>query len=320
MADEQTYIGIDLGGTNVQCAVVGAKSGKILARDGTKTKAEKGAESVVERVVKLADDVLEKAGLKRGDVAGVGIGAPGAIDADGVVLNAVNLGWNDFPLGKHLEKQFELPVLVDNDVNVGAWGEYKAGAGRDAKALLAVFVGTGIGGGLVLDGELWHGPNLTAGEIGHTVLHADAPIGRRTLEDRGSRTNIVRSIIRLIESNHPSAVSEIVDGDFSKVRSKVLSQAWSMGDNVTTEVIGYAAKYVGTAIANTVTLLSLDCVVLGGGLTEAIGKPWVKLVKQAYQDVVFPAKLKDVKLIAAELEDDSGPVGAALLAKHRLEK
>ncbi|MEM6553425.1 MAG: ROK family protein [Planctomycetota bacterium] len=317
-SNDPAYLGIDLGGTNIQCGVW--QDGKLLARDGTKTKADGGAEAVIGRIVKLSDKVLEAASMKRSDIAGLGIGAPGAIDVSkGVVLRAPNLGWEGYPLEKVLEKETGLRVAVDNDVNAGAWGEYKAGVAQGHDHMVAIFVGTGIGGGLVLDGKLHHGHYGTAGEIGFVAVAPGLPPGQRGLEDFASRTNVVRTIVKLIESGHDSVVTELVEGDYSRVRSKIISQAYKADDPLTVDVVDHAAVLVGTAAANTVTLLSLNAVVLGGGLTEAIGKPWVQKVRKTFDQLVYPDQLRDCKVLASALEDDAGVVGAALLAAAKLE-
>lgn len=316
---DKLYLGIDLGGTNIQAAIYSAQAGEIVVRDGIKTKAKDGSEGVVGRIEKLCNRLIEEAGLKADELAGLGIGAPGAIDiARGVVLRAPNLGWDHYPLRDELAKRFPFAVTVDNDVNVGAWGEYKAGAGKGHDEQMAIFVGTGVGAGLVLGGKLYHGTNHTAGEIGHNVIAGRGALGHRTVEDMASRTNMVRNLRNMIESNHASCVPELVNGDLSKIRSKVLAQAQEQGDPLTLEIISDAARYVGMAIANVVTMLSLPCVVVGGGATEALGKPWMKQIRTSFEKHVFPSTLKDIKIVASELEDNAGPIGAALLAAERL--
>ncbi len=317
--NDKPYIGIDLGGTNIQAGVLDGK-GKLLATDRLKTKADGGEQAVTRRLVKLVEKVLDEAGLKSGDVAGLGIGAPGAVNhKKGIVLSAINLRWTDYPLGKVLKEALGVPVAVDNDVNVGIWGEYMAGAGKGYDDLMGIFVGTGIGGGLVLDGKLFHGVQLTAGEIGHTTLRGDAPLGQRSLENLASRTNIVDQLKRLIESNHPSILTKLADGDLSKIRSRLLAEAFKENDALTHKVIGQAAHYIGVSIANAVTLLSLPCVVVGGGLTEALGDDWISLIRAVFDEYVFPSELSKCKIHASRLGDDAGIIGAALMAKQRLE-
>ena len=316
----KAYVGIDLGGTNIQAGLLDG-DGKLVQTAKTKTKPETGSDAVVKRIADLTSDLLDKAKVKLNDVGGVGIGAPGAVNhKQGVVITAVNLCWNDYPLAKALKKAVGLPLVVDNDVNVGAWGEYKAGAGRGHDDMMAVFVGTGIGGGFVLNGELYHGALMTAGEIGHTIIRGDAPLGQRTLENLASRANIVNQLQQLVQSNHESLVAELTEGDFGRVKSKVLAEAFVKKDELTQQVIGQAAHYLGVAIANTVTLLSLPCVVVGGGLTEALQNDWIELIRDVYEKYVFPSELKVCKILASELGDDAGIIGAALLAKQRLEQ
>ncbi len=317
MPDTPLYLGVDLGGTNIQCGIVSGK--QVTHRSSTKTKKDQGLDAVLERIAKLLEGIVDDAGLKMSDIAGVGIGAPGVIDFDkGVVTLAVNLGWKDVPLGKLLSKRLDgMPVTLDNDVNVGAWGEYRAGASEKFDSSLAVFIGTGIGGGLIFDGQLFHGHHMTAGEIGHTVYNPFGLTGRRTVENITSRTNLVQHLTQLIHTGHKSVVTELVDGDLSKIRSKVLAKAVEKKDPLTLQVLQHGADALGVAIANAVTLLSLPCVVVGGGLTEAVGEPIVEMVRASFEQHVFPDALRKVKVVPGKLFDDAGVVGAALLARDR---
>lgn len=315
---QPAYIGIDLGGTNIQAGVLGG-DGKLLARGSVKTKAEGGSKVVIRRIAELVDEVIGESKVRRSKIGGLGIGAPGAIDITrGVVMEAVNLRWNNFPLARELGKATGLAVTVDNDVNVGAWGEQQMGAARGQADMLGIFVGTGIGSGLVLGGQLYHGRMMTAGEIGHEVIRADAPLGRRTLENVASRTAVVNLLTQLIQSNHKSLLVELTDGDLTKIRSKVLAEALARKDELTMSVVRQAATYVGIAAANAVTLLSLPCVVIGGGMASALGKPYLDWVRQSFMERVFPRKLRTCKVVLTRLHDDAGVVGAALLARQRL--
>lgn len=310
-------IGLDLGGTNIKGVLW--QDGEVTHRDSTKTKAVEGPEAVVARLAKVSGKLMDKAGLKKSEVLGVGVGSAGAIDIEkGVVMESPNLQWSDLPLRDMLAKEIGVDVALDNDVNAGAWGEHKAGAGAGYDELLAVFIGTGIGGGIVLGGKLYHGAFGTAGEIGFNVINANGPIGRRYVEHLASRTSIVNQVVQLIQSNHDSIVPELVDGDLSKVRSKVLAQAVKKDDALVKEVVDAAADYVGISIANAVTLLSLPCVVVGGGLTEALGDYLMDKVRASFHRHVFPQHLRKCEVLASTLEDDANCVGAALLALDRL--
>lgn len=308
------FVGIDLGGTNIQGGIV-TPAGQVIARDSVKTKSEQGADAVIGRIVKLVETLADHAKAPMKDIGGVGIGAPGTVDpAKGVVRVAVNLRWTNFPLAATLRARLKKPVVVDNDVNVGAWGEHRAGAGKGFDDMLAVFVGTGIGGGIVLGGKLYRGHYYTAGEIGHTIIRADAGRGRRTLENLASRTAIVNLLTQLIASNHESVLTELTEGDSTRIRSKVLAQAMRRKDPLTREVVSEAARLTGIAIANAVTLLSLPAVVVGGGVTEALKKPFVDMVRASFEQHVFPPDLRKCKILQSSLGDDAGVIGAALLA------
>ena len=315
--NHKPYIGIDLGGTNIGAGVINT-DGSVLSRDKMKTKAELGKEVVVDRIIKVAEKVCRAAGITLDDAAGIGIGAPGAINIrKGIVIEAPNLRWSNVQLGNEITAKTKLNVILDNDVNVGTWGEFRVGGGKSTHNMLGIFIGTGIGGGLILHQDLYYGHHMTAGEIGHTLVKADGSLGRRTLENLASRTSIAGVLKKLILANHKSIITEITEGDLDRIKSKVIAEAFQKGDKLTTVVLEDAAKYVGIAIANTVTMLSLPDVVIGGGLTEALGKPWVKMIRDQYAKYVFPHEHK-CNIVASELGDDAGVIGAALLAHDRL--
>jgi len=315
--DQPLFAGMDLGATNVQGGLV-RSDGRVMVRDKVKTKAEQGEDAVLQRMTKLLHKLLEQAELRTSDLAGLGVGAPGAIDVrEGMVLDAPNLRWRDMPLARRLQEETGLATVIDNDANAGVWGECVAGAGAGEGDLLGVFVGTGVGGGLVLGGELYHGPRHTAGELGHTVLHVDMPVGLRTLEDLASRSAIANRLRQLVAANQASVLVELTEGDMKKIKSKTLAEAWRREDPLVRQVLTDAAEHVGAAVASAVSLLSLPRVIVGGGLTEAMGEPWTELVREAFRRHVFPAKLGDTQVLTSTLGDDAGVIGAGLLARAR---
>jgi len=318
MASKLPVIGIDVGGTNITAGLVNEKN-KVVGRHKIDTEADKGESHVIERIASCIHELLDDAKIKLADVAGVGLGIPGAVDPKtGVVLEAVNLRWKDMAVAEHLADHVDLPITVDNDVNVGTWGEFEAGAGKGAKGLLGIFVGTGIGGGIVLNGELYTGVYGTAGEIGHMIVNAGAPFGMRTFERLASRTSVVNRLIALVTANEPSNIKDLAGSKWPRIRSKTLRKALASDDPLTLRVLQDAAKVVGHTAASCVTLLSLDCVVIGGGLTEALDDRWIKWVREAFDDVVFPDICKQCKVVESKLGDDAGLLGAALLARKRL--
>ncbi len=322
-ASTKPFIGIDLGGTNMQIGLV-SHDMKMLAGAKRKTKPEEGLDGVVERIVSGIQEACELGKVAPGDLAAVGIGAPGAIDPDkGVVVEAVNLRWDDVPIAAILGRKLRVKTFLDNDVNVAVLGENRIGAGKNAKDLLGVWVGTGIGGGLILNGQLYYGAHLSAGEIGHTILHPGRALGDRTLENACSRTAIVDRIIRLIRSNHKSKLSAEVGMDPSKIKSRTLATYYHGGekpDRLVCQVVDHAAEELGIAIANVVTLLSLPRVVLGGGLTEALSKPFVQRVEQSAREHAFPGACRKVEVVESALADAAGIFGAAMIAQERLRK
>lgn len=318
MASVKPFVGIDLGGTNIQIGIVD-KTGAVLGRSRKKTSADQGRDRVIDRLVEGVTEACTEAGLTPAQLGGLGIGAPGAVDPNlGMVLEAVNLRWNDVPLAKILKSKLNLPVYTENDVNVAVYGEWKQGAGRGAADVLGIWLGTGVGGGLVLNNKLYSGALFTAGEIGHTTLYPNVPLGSRSLEQNCSRTAVADRLVKLIRSNHPSKLSKVVTEEGGQIKSKLISEAYATGDALTVRIVEEVAYLVGVAAANVVTLLSLPRVILGGGLTEALGKPFVSLVRKSTRDAAFPDRCKQVEVVASELEDDAGVIGAAMLAREQL--
>lgn len=317
MAKVKPVIGIDLGGTNMQIGCVDG-SNKILGRSKKKTRASEGMQKVLERIAEGVTEACAEAHLTPKELGGIGIGAPGAIEPhEGIVLQAPNLRWRDVPLAEILRKRFGVPVVVDNDVNVAVYGEWKIGAGKGYNDLAGIWLGTGIGGGLVLNGALYYGAYFTAGEVGHTILWPFASPGSAKLEENCSRTAIVDRLLRLIRTRK-SVIPELADGDLTEVRAKTVAIAYEKNDAVTRDVVNNAAELLGMAIANMVTTLSLPLVVLGGGLTESMGDMIVKPVRESVRKYVFPDACKKVDIVATKLADNAGLLGAAMLVRERI--
>lgn len=332
--DGPVVVGVDLGGTNMQIGVVcwegtpagaGAGAGgkgagyRILGRAKAKTQAGRGAGSVVSKIAKSIEEACSEAGVQARDLAGVGVGAPGAIDhARGIVREAPNLRWNNYPLAEELSAELgHGPVVIDNDVNVAVLGENQLGAGRQARDVLGVWVGTGIGGGLILDGRLYTGRFGSAGEIGQMVLFPGATLGNRSLEENCSRKHVARRLAQLVNANYPSILTDLADGDIAVVGASTLAEAYRRRDALTRTVVDESADLLGRAIGSCVTLLAVECVILGGGMTEAMGAPYVDRVAAGLRSTVFPDALRRVRVVATELADNAGLLGAALLARER---
>ena len=318
-------VGVDLGGTKILAAVISA-DGKILGQAKRKTKPETGVESVVERIVKTIDDAVSSAKLQRSDIRAVGIGAPGPIDADtGVVLMAPNLnGWDNVPLARLLKDPLGMPVFLDNDVNVGTLGEYVYGAGRGARDVIGVFVGTGIGGGLIIGGQLRSGARHAAGEIGHMIVMADGPYcgcgNRGCIEALASRTAIVQSLRMAVKSGRKTALADALAGPgIEQVSSGALAQAWKNNDPLVVEVLSRVQFYLGLHLASLVNFLDPELIVLGGGVMEALGDDFLQPIRRvAYQHFTQRRDANQVKIVISQLGDNAGILGAAATARLHL--
>jgi len=309
-------IGVDIGGTNVSAAVVDSNHRPVRAVR-RKTRAHLGHQSVLDRIGEIVALLRDEAGLKRKQIAGLGVGVPGPVDmTHGKVMDAPNLGWKQLDIRDSLERITGLSTILDNDVNLALYGEVKAGAAVEYEDCLGIWTGTGVGGALVLSGRLYRGPQFTAGEIGHTTVLPGAGLGRETLEQLASRTAIVGTLTDLMRSSHPSTLSAMVDADYAQIRSKIVSRAVLAGDSLAIRVVRDAARLTGIAAANLITTLSLPCVVLGGGLATALGDPWAEWVGESVAEHVWPESLPEVKVLIAALGDDSGTIGAAIAARE----
>ena len=243
MARTELAVGIDLGGTNMTVGVVDRR-GKLHGRARKKTKAHEGRDAVLDRIVSAVDAACAEAKVRPADLEAVGIGAPGPVYHErGVVIAAGNLGWRNVPLGELLRKRLGVRVSVDNDANVAAWGEATVGAGAGCDSLLAVWVGTGVGAGIVVNRSIWRGDLFTAGEIGHVVAFANGMPGSRTVEDFCSRTGVVRSLTALAGLHpdslfHRAMARHVEDGKAGPLGSGAIAECY--------EAAGDFSKAIGS--------------------------------------------------------------------------
>lgn len=309
-------VGADLGGTKI-LAVVADSKGKVLARSKRRTKAERGPAEVLRRVAETIREALEAAGLSPADAPAIGIGVPGPADSStGVVLAAVNLGWERVRVGQVLSKALARPVVVENDANAGVYGEWALGAGRGARDLVGIFVGTGVGGGIVLDGRIHRGTLGSAGEIGHLIIDRTekrwAGVFAGSLEALASRTAVARRI-----AEKKSGLEDHCDGPPEEARAAAIAKAFSDGDRRTRKIVADAAECLGIAAAGAVNVLAVDRVVFGGGLVEALGRRFVQEIEKAARARIHPAETAaKVRIVPAALGDDAAALGAALLARE----
>jgi glucokinase len=323
MSKQKVYaLGIDLGGTKTLAAVVDITTGEVIASDRKPTRAEKGQNHVSQHIINLSTAALEAAKLPAGaKIVAVGIGAAGQIDRKhGVVVDAPNLGVKDMPMADILGKQFGKPVGVGNDVEVAALGEYLYGSGRGYSTFVCLFVGTGIGSGIVQGGRLYAGLTGTAGEAGHMTIQAGGrlcPCGSRgCLEAYASRTAITKAILAEIHHGRDSVLAEeaklqLKEGE-TIIRSGLLANAINQGDTLVTEIVTEAADYLGYGLASVMNFYNPECIILGGGVIEAIDLLFERAVHRARITALADPGRK-TKIMRAKLGDFSGVVGAACL-------
>ncbi len=254
-------------------------------------------------------------------VRGVGIGAPGSVDGEsGTVIFAPNLEWRDVPLKKHLEKELEIPVFVGNDCTVAMHGIYVAELKSKPQHVIGIFLGTGIGGGIILNGKPYHGSNHTAGEIGHMVLDVDGPKcgcgNKGCFEALASRTAIFQRIKSAVKNGQKTVLSEMLGDNLQDMRSGDLRKAIRRGDKFVDSVIEEAAEYTGIAVGNLLNIFNPEMVVLGGGVIEALADEMMSIIIETAKDYAMPGTAKGVEIVASSLGDNAAITGAAVLARQ----
>ncbi len=322
MKKKKKYVvGIDLGGTKILAAVVDA-NGQILARSKRETVPQKTQNPtpglVAERMATTVRAALKEAGISKRDVRAVGASAPGPVDINkGRVFGAVNIpGWNQaYDLGPELSQILGLPVVVDNDVTLGTLGEATHGAAKGIADVIGIFVGTGIGGGIILDGKLRHGFRWGAGEIGHMYMTCRGKSA--DVEAFASRGAITRRLTKAVESGEAPLIDDILkQRGNNRITSGVIRKALAVGDPTALQAIADAQEVLGLLIASVVNLLDPEAIVMGGGLVESLGQSFLEPIQEvAYANFFLKQDARQVQIVPAALGDDSVVLGAAVLAR-----
>ena len=308
-----TVLAIDIGGTKLAAGIVGP-AGNILARGETPTLASEGPERVLNRIFRLAENVLAAPGVSADAIGRIGIGCAGPVDRlKGLILNPPNLpGWVHVPLVERIEKALGRPTVLENDANAAALGEFRYGAGKGASSLVYLTVSTGIGSGIILDGKIWHGVKDGAGEVGHMTLLPDGPMcgcgNRGCLEALASGPSIARRAREALAAGQPSRLREA--GDFTAADVVRLAQE---GDPIAAEVWDATVEYLGLGVAAIVTILAPERVVIGGGVTQA-GDFLFKPLRREVRHRVKLVAVESVPILPAALGPDVGILGAAAVA------
>ena len=317
--DARWIVGVDIGGTNIVVGLIPIEGGEPVGLRTLPTQAARGSEFVVEHVAKMVEEAiaatLGEHGGTRADVAGVGIGSPGPLNRErGVVINTPNLGWTNLPLRDLVSHAVDLPATLDNDANCATLGEWWLGAGREVQSLIGLTLGTGIGGGIVLDGEIVHGASDAAGEIGHMTIEFT---GRKCkcgnygcLEAYCSGPNIAARAREGIEAGYESVLSRLVEGELDRITAATVYEAVVHGDTYANEVMVETAKILGAGVANLINIFNPNAVVIAGGVTRAGDHLFVPLRAEVRRRA-FRSAYDACRILPAALPETAGVIGAA---------
>lgn len=319
MAREQGLaLGIDLGGTSVKVGVV-SRAGEILGRGTHPTESARGVDGVVANIVRAARAAAEAAGVSLADLDGAGLGAPGLCNVpEGVVVEAVNLGWHhDVPVARMLGEALGVPVRIDNDANCAALGEQWCGAAQGSSHLIMFTLGTGVGGGMVMGGQIYHGASGWAGELGHmpAVEEGGLPCncGRHgCLETVASATGMANMAKAAIAAGTAPYMAERAAAQQGRVDARLVIEAAKAGDEPARTVLRKAGEYLGLAAAGLVSALNPQLIVVGGGASEA-GDLTLGPMREAIRRMAMPGPASVVRVVQARLGNDAGLIGAASL-------
>lgn len=309
----KAFFGVDLGGTTVKMGLFEEEKG-LLEKWEIVTRTEDNGSHILDDIAASITEKMQENTLNREDILGVGIGVPGPVDKDGVVFCCVNLGWENYPVEKELEKRLGMPVKAGNDANVAALGEMWQGGGRGCRNVVMVTLGTGVGGGIILDGEIWPGNHGAAGEIGHmSVVYDETEVcncGKKgCLEQVASATGIVKEAKKILAaSDQPSVLRSL-----EAITAKDVFDAAKEGDKLAAAVTEKLGEYLGIALSHVACVVDPEIFVIGGGVSRA-GEVLIQLVQKYYREKAFSG-IKDIRFALAQLGNDAGIYGAARLIK-----
>ena len=319
MADKFA-VGVDFGGTKISAGVVNTVTGNLVGVGKKKTKQANEQDDVLKRIISVIDESLLASEIDMKKISSIGIGAAGQVNrAKGILIEAANIGVSELALTEPISAHYQLPVYLGNDVEVATLGEKYFGAGRDCASFVCVFVGTGIGSGIVHNGELYLGSTGTAGEIGHMVLFPDGrPCGCGAfgcLETYASRTALAKCIVSDLQRGIDSVIRDKVDMAKGILRAKAIAMAVEAGDELVIQNVIACARYFGMGIASVMNFYNPQRFIIGGGLVDAVDLYLEVAIAEAHRrSLRVPARKLD--MVKAELGDYAGIIGAALLARN----
>ncbi|MBQ5315364.1 MAG: ROK family glucokinase [Oscillospiraceae bacterium] len=312
------YIGIDLGGTNIKAGVVN-ENFEIVAKTSIKTNCPRPSEEIMDDMAKVSLMAVEQAGLTMNDIEWVGVGTPGiANSSTGIVEYSCNLDFHDVPMADYLSEKLGKPVFVDNDANAAAYGEFVAGAAKGANNAVAVTLGTGVGGGIIIDGKIYSGSNFAGAELGHEVIVVDGAqcsCGRKgCFEAYSSASGLIRMTKEAMEEDKDSIMWPMSEED-GHVSGRLAFNAMRKGDASAKKVVDKYIKHLAAGVTNIINTFQPDILCLGGGVCNE-GDPLIVPLKELVkQEVYSKNSKKNTEIVIAKLGNDAGLIGAAFLGK-----
>lgn len=319
---ERYAVGVDIGGTKMYAGVVDLETGKVAGSFRKRTHPERGADFFTKRLFDVVGGAIEDASLpKSGAPLAIGVGIAGQVDREkGVLISGPNLGMglDNLPIRKLLEDKFNIKTYLGNDVEIATYGEHHYGAGRDCDDFVCIFVGTGIGAGIIQSGGLRRGVSGTAGEIGHTIVQYGGRLcgcgGRGHLEAYASRSAITRVLLAEIRRGRETRLRELISPNDTVIRSKLIARCIDDGDQLVIDTVSEAADFLGGGISSLATFYNPDRIILGGGLIDATTLLFDRAVLRTHESTL-PAATRNLEVRRAALGDDSGIIGGAWMAE-----
>lgn len=312
-------VAVDLGGTNIKAAVI-RDGKKIIDKIMVSTKAYKNRDALINGIAQLCRKLIEKNAIKKGEILGIGIGLPGLIDSKrGIVHHLVNIeGFKNVPLKKLIEKKTDIRTFLDNDVNVMTLGELHYGAGQGAKNMLCITLGTGVGGGIIINGSLYRGSSLSAGEIGHMPLNEIGPKcgcgGFGCMEKFVGNKYIVETAAKKIRAGKKTLIKKLVKGNLKRLTPEIISRAAKRNDALAKAIWKEVGAHLGVTLAGVINLINPERIVIGGGVSEA-GKFLFESIKRTVKERAMRVPANCAKIVKAKLGQDAGLIGAAVLVR-----
>ncbi|MBQ5769203.1 MAG: ROK family protein [Clostridiales bacterium] len=312
------YCGIDLGGTNIKAGIVDGE-GKLLNKVSIKTRAERAMEEIIHDMGQLAVDAIKDAGLEVKDIEAIGIGSPGTPDNDeGLLVYSSNLPFNKAPMRKLIREVVDLPVYIDNDANCAAMAEAVAGAGKGAKDSVTITLGTGVGAGVIINGRIFSGFNQAGSEFGHTVLVSggvQCGCGRKgCFEQYASASALARMTKEAAEANPDSLLNKVKE-DFGEWNAQIAFVAMKQGDKVAEKVIDSYTDYLADGLANAINTFMPEVLVVGGGVCGEGDPLLIPMREKTMSRPYFGPGVKKTRIELAQMGNDAGIVGAAMMGK-----